>query len=162
MVEKKEHQVSDLSAGDVLEIVDSEGNALIPSKPTDYRIVDEDGSTLKEGTLKDTNTIHLTGITTRRFRVFLDSYIVTDSKGYEPPEREDVKIEESDTTVPEASGIDSESDLLTSTKEPEDESEPTPEEQEESENPEASETNEAEQESSEEESVEESDRKSVV
>lgn len=101
MVQRKEHPVPTISAGDVLEVVDSDGNPFAPSEPTNYRLVDEDDSTLKEGTLQDTNIISLKEIETRRFRVLLESYVVTDTKGFEAPEREEMQIEESNMVVPE-------------------------------------------------------------
>lgn len=90
---------------------------MVPPKPTNYQIVDEEGNILKEGTLEGTNIIHLSGIETRRFKVLLDSYVVTQSEGYESPQSEEESLEQSDTQVPESSGIDSTQDIFVLTGE---------------------------------------------
>jgi hypothetical protein len=89
IVERKEHQVPVMSAsGDSLEVLDAEGNPYKPDGPVKYQIIGEDGSTLKEGTLEDTNLIPLDGVTTKTFRVVLENHFVLDVKGFEEPEEE--------------------------------------------------------------------------
>ncbi len=88
-MERKEHPVPVISAsGDSLEVLDAEGNPYKPDGPVKYQIIGEDGSTLKEGTLEDTNLIPLEGVSTKTFRVVLENHFVLDVKGFESPEEE--------------------------------------------------------------------------
>lgn len=88
-MERKEHPVPVITgSGDSLEVLDADGNPYIPDGPVKYQILGEDGSTLKEGTLEDTNLIPLEGVTTKSFRVVLENHFVLDVKGFESPEEE--------------------------------------------------------------------------
>jgi hypothetical protein len=89
-MEPKQYPVPTFSGKSAsLELVDGEGNPFKPSKPVDYKIIGEDGSILKKGTIQDDNLISLEDIATRKFRVEVDSYFVAETEGFQHIEKDD-------------------------------------------------------------------------
>lgn len=100
-VEQKEYPVPVFSAREnSLEFLDSDGNPFNPSGPLKYSIIGDDGSTLKEGTLQDSNIVTLEGVTAKSFRVIIDSHFVVRIEGIETPDEEaDSPVEQIDRLV---------------------------------------------------------------
>jgi hypothetical protein len=73
---------------DMFEFLDADGNPFKPEEPVGFKLVDEDGTVLKEGTIQDSSKISLKGIESRKFSVIVESYDISDAKGFDLIERE--------------------------------------------------------------------------
>ncbi len=115
-MERKEHPVPVIEkGGEVLEFLDAVGNPFKPSGSVKYQLIDEDGSVLSEGTIdEDSNKISLSGVSSKTFKVIVDSHFIVEVKGAETPEEEsEGPVEQIDelTIPPSTSDPDDDLDL---------------------------------------------------
>jgi hypothetical protein len=108
-MERKEHSVPVISASaGSLEFQDQDGNPFKPDNPVNYKLVGEDGDVLKEGTLDGDNyVISLSDVSTRKFKVVVDNYVVAESNGFENLDEEQ---NEADDEEKESDNEDSDED----------------------------------------------------
>ena len=93
-MEQKQYSVDDFEFRiHSLQVVDADGNPIDTSEPVAYKLVDEDGSVLKEGTLEGDNIISLDGVETRKFKVEFETLDVTDTEGFEHIDEDEDKEE---------------------------------------------------------------------
>jgi hypothetical protein len=100
-VDQKEYAVDDFApeGEHSLEFVDSDGSPFNPSGPVKYSIVDDEGSTLQEGTIDGSNIIPLNGVTAKTFQVIVDSHFIVEIEGMDEQQQADSPVEQIDDLV---------------------------------------------------------------
>jgi len=102
--EQKEYRVEDFGTGKILQLLDSDGNKYIPDEPVDYKIIDEDGSIVKQGTIQNVSEISLDGVESEKFRILISGHVALAKDGFEEPEDEKAQ------TPPEGPSFDPSAD----------------------------------------------------
>jgi clumping factor B len=113
-MERKEHPVPVIQkGGEVLEFLDSEGNPFKPSGSVKYQLIAEDGSILSEGTLdENSNTVSLSGVSSKTFKVMVDSHFVVEISGVKALDEESGEpVEQIDELVIPPSSDDPDDEL---------------------------------------------------
>jgi hypothetical protein len=122
-MQPKEYFVGEFSIeSDDFQFLDADGNPFKPETPVHYKLVGEDGTVLKEGTLQDSNVISIKDIKKpRKFSVIVESYSVSDPEGFkflDSDEQENIDESQENTSLnPEESQMepdegDSEGDIF--------------------------------------------------